>query len=65
MAPKRGRPVLDNSGDAAVERRRMQTRERVRQLRERQREGNNRTTARSTEQLVQGEQIINLTASAE
>lgn len=43
----------------------MQTRERVRQLRERQREGNNRTTARSTEQLVQGEQIINLTASAE
>lgn len=65
MASKRGRPVLDDSGDAAVERRRMQTRERVRQLRQRQREGHNRTTARSAEQLEQGEQIINLTTSAE
>jgi hypothetical protein len=37
----------------------------MRQLRQRQREANNSTLARSTEQLAQGEQIINFTTSTE
>jgi len=43
----------------------MRTRERMRQLRQRQREANNSTLARATEQLAQGEQIINFTTSTE
>ena len=65
MASKRGRPILEDDKDAATELRRMRTRERMRQLRQRQREANNSTTARSTEQLAQGEQIINFTTSSE
>lgn len=65
MASKRGRPILDDDRDAAIERRRLQTRERVRQLRQRQREASSRTVARSAEQLQQGEQIVSLTTSAE
>ena len=65
MASKRGRPILEDDRDAATELRRMRTRERMRQLRQRQREANNSTLARSTEQLAQGEQIINFTTSTE
>ena len=65
MASKRGRPILEDDKDAATELRRMRTRERMRQLRQRQREANNSTTVRSTEQLAQGEQIINFTTSSE
>lgn len=43
----------------------MQTRERMRQLRQRQREVNNSTAARTAEQLAQGEQIISFATSAE
>ena len=65
MASKRGRPIIEDPSDAAAERRRAQTRERVRQLRQRQRELNNSTATSSTRQLAQGEQIINLTSAVE
>lgn len=65
MASKRGRPILEDDRDAAIERRRIQTRERMRQLRQRQREGNDSIAARTAEQLAQGEQIINFTTSTE
>jgi hypothetical protein len=65
MATKRGRPILEDDRDAATELRRMRTRERMRQLRQRQRDANNNTSARSAEQLAQGEQIVNFTTSVE
>ena len=66
MPGKRGRPISGESDHADVNHRRELDRERQRRRRERLRTvGASRRVERTTEQLEQGEQIINLTTSAE
>ena len=66
MPGKRGRPISRESDHADVNHRRELDRERQRRRRERLRTvGASRRVERTTEQLEQGEQIINLTISAE
>ena len=66
MPGKRGRPISGESDHADVNHRRELDRERQRRRRERLRTvGASRRVERTTEQLEQGEQIINLTISAE
>ena len=66
MPGKRGRPISGESDHADVNHRRELDRERQRRRRERLRTVvASRRVERTTEQLEQGEQIINLTISAE
>lgn len=60
MAGKRGRPITHPSESPTTNRRRLETRERVRQLRLQRKQSATVPPQRSTEQLQQGEQIINL-----
>ena len=56
MDKKRGRPVSGDNSDAAINRRRQQTRERMQRLRQRGQAGAHAQP--TTEQLQQGEQLI-------
>lgn len=65
MPAKRGRPLLGESDSSAVNRRREQVRERMRQLRMRQRESIITPSHTSIAQLEQTESIVNLPSVAE
>ena len=65
MPVKRGRPLSGESDSAAVNRRREQVRERVRQHRLRQKETQSTYTQPSVAQQEQGDHIVNLTSVEE